>query len=293
MTDREHLGPSGPRKWLLPAAVLLLAAASVALTGEKRRSITRPIQTEPLQAARYAKQNGGELVRMHWKLGGFLGSIAGLFLPSAGDTLLTFTPDADGHTLVQLLITAPKRDGEYYLYGAEIDEEHGATTAVWNTYAYRKKRKESEQEIEQADVTDFASGLYHLRWNPPTEPIRQAIWVDGDLHPVDVTPLPPEVRKISGVKIEVQGYELRGSVVDGEREFKERIHVYFARDERVTPVEIVGKRGGVRVRFQHTDPAGLQGGSQEKAGQSGSRKARPAPARQSGTLSTSPSPPRT
>ena len=238
-------------------AALLLLAVSVGMSGEDRDELSRRVETDPLRAARVAKENGGELIRMRWHLGGFIGSIAGLFLPSNGDVLLTFVPGPDERIQVQLLITAPSREDDYYLYGAEIDEESGATTTVWSAYAYKKKYEAYEQELDDANTIDFASGLYNMRWNAPSEPLRQSIWVDGDLHPVDVRPLKPETRKISGVKLDVQGYELRGSVVDGEREFKERVYIYFARDDRSTPVEIVAKRAGVRIRVQHADPRKL------------------------------------
>jgi len=83
------------------------------------------------------------------------------------------------------------------------------------------------------------------------------IWSGGKTYPVEVRPLGLTRRKIAGDKIEVRGYALRGAVVDGERSFDDKIDIYFANDDRATPVEIVGKRGMIRTRIRMISAQGL------------------------------------
>jgi hypothetical protein len=77
-----------------------------------------------------------------------------------------------------------------------------------------------------------------------------AIWSGGKTYPIDVEPLKPERRKVGGERIEVRGYKVRGAKIDGKRSFDDKIDIYFANDERATPVEIVGKRGMIKTRIR-------------------------------------------
>ena len=250
----------GHVRGLLVGACLVggaLALASHVESGEPREQLTRAIETDPVRAATSAEGRGGEVLRLQWKLAGFLGVIAGLFVPNEGDALLTFVPDDAGRTEIEILVTAPKREGEYFLYGAAIDESTGATRQVWDSYAFRDSRKDREQEIEEAAVIDYASAIYHLRWHPPTDVVRMTIWNHGRTYPVEVRPLEAETRKVRGKKLEVRGYVIQGVELDGKTSFDDKYFVYFARDEHSTPVEIAGKRGLVRVRIQLVDATGL------------------------------------
>ena len=105
----------------------------------------------------------------------------------------------------------------------------------------------------EPDVIDLASGIYHLRHNPPAETIRATLWSDGDRYLTEVEPLRPERRKISGHKLEVQGFKVRGVKNPGHEEFDATFTVYFTRDGRATPVEILGKRGWVKLRIELTE----------------------------------------
>ena len=154
---------------------------------------------------------------------------------------------------IQMLITAPKREGEYFLYGAEVDERSGSTEMIWSSYVFKGKGKDREQDICAPDIIDFASAIYRLRWSPPREPTRMTIWSGGKTYAAEIRPLKPEQRKIAGVKVEVQGYAVRGAKVDGKESFKDNMTLYFARNGRSTPVEILGKRGWVKLRIQLLD----------------------------------------
>ena len=230
--------------------VALGLVVSVGLAGEVRKELSRPLVTDPIRAAAAAARMNGEVYHMQWKLGGFLGALAGLFVPNAGDALLTIVPAGGNRREVQVLITAPRRDGEYFVYGAAIDEETESTKEIWSSYYYGDGGREREQEIEQENVIDFASAIYHLRKNPPHETVRLTIWNQGTTYPVQVRPLKPGRRKISGTKTEAQGYEISGVRVDGKPAFKETFTLYFSRDGKSIPLEITGKRGWVKLRIQ-------------------------------------------
>ena len=248
------------RRSLLAGACIAAGAlglVSHVASGEPREQLTRAIETDPVRAASSAEGRGGEVLRLQWKLAGFVGAIVGLFVPSEGDALLTFVPREGDRTEIEILVTAPKRAGEYFLYGAAIDENTGSTRQVWDSYAFRDSRKDREQEIEEGAVIDYASAIYHLRWHPPTEVARMTIWNHGRTYPVEVRPLETETRKVHGQKLEVRGYVIQGVEVNGKTSFDDKYFVYFARDEHSTPVEIAGKRGLVRVRIQLVESAGL------------------------------------
>jgi hypothetical protein len=238
-------------------AVAAVAMASVDHSGEVRKELSRPIVTEHEDAVRAAVSDGGEVIRMHWKLGGFLGALIGLFVPSTGDALISFEPRADDRTEIGFLVTSAKREGEYFLYGAEIDEATRSTQAVWSSQMFRGELRQREQEVEEPDIIDYASGIYRLRWDPPADKTRMTIWSGGKTYPVEIVPLEEDVRKIAGRKIRTRGYWVRGVKVKGERTYDDDIWVYFALDERATPVEFVGKRGLVKARIRMVDTEGV------------------------------------
>jgi hypothetical protein len=236
---------------MLPlAAVAIIVLATIGHSGDVREEISRPIETEHVDAVRAAVADGGEVIRMKWKLGGFLGTLIGLFIPSTGDALISFAPRADDRTEIGFLVTSAKRDGEYFLYGAEIDERSRSTEAIWSSQMFRGELEQKEQEVDAPNIIDYASGIYRLRWYPPTTRTRMTIWSGGRTYPVEIVPLEEDVRKIAGKKVRTRGYWVRGVKVDGERKFDDDIWVYFSLDERATPVEFVGKRGLVKARIR-------------------------------------------
>lgn len=236
---------------LLPLAVVaVIVSATVGHPGDVRQEVSRPIETEHDRASRAVVVDGGEAIRMQWKLGGFLGTLIGLFIPSTGEALISFAPRADDRTEFGFLVTSVKREGEYFLYGAEIDERSRSTEVVWSSQMFRGELKQREQEVEDPDVVDYAAGFYRLRWDPPTTKTRMTLWSEGKTYPVDVVPLEEDVRKIAGKKIKTRGYRVRGAKVDGERTYDNELWVYFSLDERATLVEFVAKRGMVKARVR-------------------------------------------
>jgi len=242
---------------LVCAGLALLLAVAFAIPEESREDMSRTVETDRVEAARLAASRGGEVLHLRWKLSGFLGFMAGLFVPNHGDALLTFVPTPENRVEIGVLVTTPKREGDYFAYGAEIDENSGATSTVWSSYAYGDSDRDREQQIEMADVIDYASAIYHLRWNPPKTTTRMTIWDMGKTYPVEVHPLKPRKRNIGGEKVLARGYEIRGVKVKGKPSFDDKFYLYFADDARSTPVEIVGKRSMIRVRMQLVAAEGI------------------------------------
>lgn len=235
------------------AVLVLIAALSAADAHEPDAAPdrpSRPLCTEPVEAARNATDDGGEVVRLRWKLSGFLGFLVGLFVPNSGDALLTFVPLPDDRVKIEFLVTSPKREGEYYLYGAEVDQRSGAARAIWNSEKIKDRRKDRETDIDDPETIDYASAIYRLRWLGPDEAQPMTIWDRGKSYSAEVRPLGVDERKIDGERVQVRGYEIRG-LKGGEGEaFDDKIWLYFALDESATPIEIVGKRGLIKARIE-------------------------------------------
>jgi len=238
------------------ALVVLIGVVSAPSADEVRDHLTREVETGHEAAAQAAAARGGEVLRLEWKLGGFLGVLAGLFVPSSGKALLTFVPADEERTEIELLVTARERKGEYLLYGASIEENSGSLASVWSCSEFRGKYEAREQDIEGEKFIDYSSVIWQLRWHPPEEPTRMTIWSEGKIYPAEIEPLGPSNRKIRGEKIDVRGYLVRGAKVDGKRSFDDSIYVYYARDADATPVEIMGKRSMVKVRIQLVESQG-------------------------------------
>lgn len=259
--ERTQVAPRGFSKIVQKIALLAIllcgleAIVSIASAGDEvRRTLTRAIEITHEEAAADALDRGGEVFQFRWKLGGLLGVLAGLFVPHDGDALLTFVPVHNGERVeIELLVTAPNRDGEFFLYGAEVDQRTGSTLAVWESQFFRGEGKSKEQDIDEADVIDFASVLYRVRRSPPEVTIPMTIWNGGKTYPVVLQPLGVEKRKVSKQKMPTRGFSVLGVEVDGESSFKDKMFVYFLEDEGMTPAQIVGKRGLIRVKAFLTD----------------------------------------
>ena len=238
-------------------AVTLMVTASIGYSGEVRQQISRPIVTDHEDAVRAAVANGGEVIRMRWKLSGFLGTLIGLFIPSTGDALISFAPRGENRTEIGFLVTSRQRDGEYFLYGAEIDEVSRSTRAVWSSQWFRRELKQREQAVDAPNIIDYASTIYRLRWDPPDGKTRMTIWSGGRTYPVEIVPLKEGARKIAGTKIRTRGYRVRGVKMKGQRTYHDDIWIYFALDERAIPVEFVGKRGPIKTRIRMIGTEGV------------------------------------
>ncbi len=240
--EPEPRQPSGLESLLetrrLPRVLLVLAVALACA------------EATPAEAAGAARSEGEEVLRYRWDLGGFLGSIASLFIPGQGEGTLTTGPDADGHLRSELHITSPKsRKGEFWRYGAEIEPGGARTLRVWSAYLFRGRAKEKSAELDGDGVIDVASGIYLLRQTPPAASRRMRIWSDGKIYPVAVEPVGREARRIGSREIAVRHYAVRGVQEEGARFWKGKLDLFLAEDAAATPVEIRLARSGSRVRL--------------------------------------------
>jgi hypothetical protein len=174
-----------------------------------------------------------------WHLGNFLGVVAGLFFPDAGDGILTVEPLADGTVKSELVITSPEgRDGDYFRYGSVVDPTSAQTLRAWSSYSWRGEQRSKSGDVGAYGVMDVASGILLLRIDPPDRPRTMEIWSEGKLYPVVVIPLARETRSLGGRRVATRHLAVRGVEQAGKRFWKGRMDLWLAEDEAATPVEI-------------------------------------------------------
>ena len=193
-----------------------------------------------------------ESFHYRWHLGGFGGVIAGLFLPSQGDGVLSFTPEDDTLTSELLITSEQSRAGEYWRYGAAVDRDDLSAKRVWSSYRWKGKSNSKSQEIDQPDVIDVASGIYAIRRDPPTVPRQMDIWSDGHTYPVVVIPRGEETREVAGEKVPTRHYSVRGYDAPGRSRWKGSLELWLAEDPAATPVEIRIQRSLADLRLELT-----------------------------------------
>lgn len=195
-----------------------------------------------------------------WKLGSFLGKVAGLFLPSRGDGVLTFTPGDDTLTSELLITSEQSAEGEFWRYGAEIDRADLHALRAWTSYAWRGKSRSKSAEIEAEGVIDIASSIYAIRRDPPTIARPMNVWSDGNIYPVLVIPRGEEKREVAGRTLTARRYTIRGYDAPGGRKWKGQLELWLATDPAATPVEIRIERNLADLRLELTSlPASLNG----------------------------------
>lgn len=218
----------------------------------------RPMRRLPFTAAAllvcfgaaFAPARADETLRYRWKLDGFAGAIASLFVPSGGEGVLTFLELPEGVVRGELLVTSKQTEkDEYFRYGSEWKAPDGPTLRAWSDLAWRGETKSKRSEVDQPGVIDIVSGIHVLRRNPPTVARRLEIWSDGRLYPVIVLPRGSEKRKLEGREVTVRQLEVRGLQIADRKQWKGDLHLWIADDELATPVEIQVQRKGVRVRL--------------------------------------------
>jgi hypothetical protein len=199
-----------------------------------------------------ASEPVSEEFRYRWHLGSLLGRIAGLFLPSHGDGVLSIAPASDGRMTSELLITSEEsRDGEYWRYGSEMDPETGLAVRAWSSYRWRGEEKSKEAEIDAEEgVRDVVSGIWSIRQDPPERPRPMEIWSDGKVYSVMVVPRGRETRSVDGRKVATRHYTVSGYDVPGRRRWKGTLELWLAEDAAATPVEIHISRNLADLRLE-------------------------------------------
>lgn len=196
-----------------------------------------------------------ETLRYKWRLNGFVGALASLFVPGGGEGVLSFVPLAEqGIVRGELLVTSKESDkGDYFRYGSEWTAPDGPTLRAWSDLVWRGETKSKRSEVEQPGVIDVVSAIHVLRRAPPTAPRRMEIWSDGRLYPVLVLPRGVEKRRLEGREVQARHLEVLGLKVADRKPWKGDLHLWIADDELATPVEIQVERKGVRVRLEFVD----------------------------------------
>ncbi|MCB1037455.1 MAG: DUF3108 domain-containing protein [Acidobacteria bacterium] len=192
-----------------------------------------------------------EQFHYRWRLTSFLGRIAGLFFPSRGEGVLSYTVNGEGNLVSQLEITSDRSaEGEYWLYGAEIDPERGRTVAAWSSYRYKEKSKSKRSPVDEQGVVDVASGILQIRQAPPEGPQEMRIWSDGKIYPVEVVPMGDEELRLGKRKLRTRRYVVRGADHPGQPAWKGRIELWLQEGEEATPAAILIYRSGIGVLLE-------------------------------------------
>lgn len=204
-------------------------------------------QTPPSPAA-------AEVLQYSWRLEGFGGRMARLFLPGSGSGTLTTGPGPHGTLQSELLITSEASDdGEFWRYGAEIDPATQATLRAWSSYRYHGKAKTKEQSVATPGAVDVSAAIHLLRNAPPKRPLALQIWSEGKLYPVRVVPGILERVRRGDRDVLVRRYVVEGVEEPGQRYWKGRMELALAVEGDHVPVEIVLRVSLASVRLRLVD----------------------------------------
>jgi hypothetical protein len=225
---------------------------NVTTSPQARRRIAAAAMTLLAALPATAAVAAPEELHYRWHLGRLLGRVAGIFLPSQGDGVLTMK-QANGDYVTELLITSEhSREGEFWRYGSQIDARSGYAEEAWSSYAWRGEMKSRREPITTDGVRDVVSGIYAIRNDPPTSPRQMEIWSDGKIYPVVVIPRGEETRRVAGRPVATRHYSVQGYRAPGSRHWKGSLELWLAKDEAATPVEIHIARdlAAVKLRLQ-------------------------------------------
>lgn len=230
---------------LLALALILAAPSSAPATV----ATTPPAATSIIAAA--------EVVHYRWRLEGFVGALAGLFLPASGDGTLTTRELAPGGVETILHITSPERRDEHWTYGSRLGAD-GSPLGAWSSYTFRGESKHRETP-GQPGTSDVAAAILHIRRQPPSAPERLEIWSEGKVYPVEIGPEGvEEVRLADRQRRQARHFVVRGLEEPGARRWKGRLELWLADDATATPIAILVERGMARVRLLQVDsPEGV------------------------------------
>lgn len=189
-----------------------------------------------------------------WRLGGFLGTLAGIFLPSRGEGVMSVKPAGDDMLATELMITSPDgAEGEYWRYGSKITRGEGYAREAWNSYQWRDKKDDERAVISEPRARDIVAGIYQIRRELPQTSQQMRIWSDGKIYPVVVIPRGEETRKIDGRKVATRHYTVRGYRAPDQRYWKGSLEIWLAKDAAATPVEMHIERSLANLKLELRD----------------------------------------
>jgi len=214
-----------------------------------RRSPSTFVLALALLATAPAKAD--EEFHYHWRLTGFIGRIASLFVPSEGDGRLTIVVQPEGAERCELLVTSGESaEGEYFRYGAEWRPAEQRTVRAWSDLVWRGETKSKRADLDEGRVVDVVSAIQLLRRDPPSSPKRLEIWSDGKLYPVLAVPRETESRELNGETIEARRFSFLAIPMRGRKPWKGEYELWIGSDAAATPLEIVLQRTGARLRLE-------------------------------------------
>lgn len=197
-----------------------------------------------------------EVLRYEWRLEGFGGRMARLFVPGSGSGTLTTGPSPGGKIKSELLITSQDSEaGEFWRYAAEIDPATQATVHAWSSYRFRGKSKSKDVPVATPGAVDVSAAIHLLRNSPPKQPLPLQIWSEGKLYPVQVLPGITERIRRDGREVLVRRYSIEGVEEPGQRFWKGRMEIALADDPMHVPVEIILRVSLASLRLRLVDAA--------------------------------------
>lgn len=230
---RAHLA------WLI-AFLLLTPAAGF---GDDDETLDRSVHA--------AQLTDEEVLSYGWDLGGFKGTLARLIIPGRGGATLRTGHNGNGQLVSELNIFSPRsRHGDFQRYGARISSGLvGETLAAWSTQMFRGKKKEKAEALEGEGAVDIASSIWRLRHDPDFGSGRSRLWSGGNFYPIEVLHAGSGWGILAGRRVSTRSFLIRGVREEGERFWKGKVHLVLAENEPSTPLEIVLRQEGVKVRL--------------------------------------------
>ncbi len=224
---------------LLPEVAVAIAIAD---------TVDRSRETSPYAAS----LTDEEVLRYGWGLGGFKGTLVRLILPGRGDAVLRTGRNGTGHLVSELNISSPRsRHGDFQRYGAEIGSHAGApeTRKAWTTQMFRGKNREKEADLVGQDAVDIASCIWRLRSDPSFGAGEARLWSSGKFYPIEISVAGRGWGTLDGERVGTKSFLIRGIRRPDERFWKGRVELVLAEDKDSTPLEIVLRQEGVKVRL--------------------------------------------
>lgn len=224
--------------------VLLLALLPASLVAEEDPG------PEPLSTYAEALADA-EVLRFGWGLGGFKGTLARLVIPGRGDAVMRTGRNADGHLVSELNISSPRsRHGDFQRYGAEMtDRSPARTRRAWTTQMFRGRVREREADLAGEEAVDIASSIWRLRHDPSFGVGRARLWSSGNYYPIEITDAGRGWGMLGERRVGTRTFLIEGLRLPDERFWKGRVELVLADDENATPLEIVLRQEGVKVRL--------------------------------------------
>ena len=224
--------------WLVP----LLLVPSAPAFGDNGQT--------PDHSVHAARLTDEEVLNYGWNLGGFKGTLARLIIPGRGGATLRTGRNGSGHLVSELNIFSPRsRHGDFQRFGAEIGTDTAAETLrAWTTQMFRGKTKQKDADLGGEEAVDIASSIWRLRHDPGFGSGRSRLWAGGKFYPIEVRPAGKGWATVDGRRVSTRSFLITGVRREDARFWKGKVELVLAENENSTPLEIILRQEGVKVR---------------------------------------------